>query len=102
MKIPKTLKIAGHTVEIEYTNNEVHMNNRLGNSFSEHNSIQISKRYPQSQREATLLHEVIHHILDFSGYRYTNDDQGVHCEKTVEALAQGLYQVFSDNKLKFN
>ena len=102
MKIPKTLKIGGHIIDVEFTDNEVHINNRMGNSSSSENVIQVSSRYPKSQQASVLLHEIIHTVLDYNGYKYGNEDQGVHCEKVVESLAQSLYQVLKDNKLKFD
>lgn len=88
MKIPKKLKIGAHTVKIEMTNETP--SNADGSWSSEDNTIQLKTRLPQTQLECTLLHEIIH-ALNIS-----------IDEVTCEFLAQGLYQVLKDNKMRFD
>jgi predicted metal-dependent peptidase len=44
--------------------------------------------------EADFLHEIVHAVLEFMGYRE-------HDEKKVDELAQALYMVIQDNPEMF-
>ena len=107
MEIPKELKIGGHMIKIKIEDDVVRMANerQMGDSWSAYNSIRVCSVYPESQQAETLLHEILHHIMDNLGYEYveTKDVEGkeIHTEQTVEGLAQWLFQVLRDNKLKF-
>lgn len=88
MKIPKKLKIGGHTVKVSHHNHT--FNNTDGSWCSEDNEICIKKSLPMSQKEVTLIHEILHSI---------NNSMD---EVKIEFLAQTLYQVIIDNKLVFD
>lgn len=98
MQIPKFLKIGGHKVKIEIVSYEPHIYGNMGVDWSAYNLIQINERYPDSQKQETLLHELMHHIMTHLGIEYKKDDAtALHCERNVEALAQSIFQVFNDN-----
>lgn len=88
MRIPKTLKIGGHTVRIELKEKLDDDNDGFWNSRT--NTIQLNKALPPSQMQATLLHEIIHSI----NIQMNHND--------VEFLSQALFQTISDNKLYFD
>jgi hypothetical protein len=100
MKFPKKLKIAGHEVKVTVTSDIPTMSGNMGDSWNSHNSIRVCSIYPMNQQEETLLHEIIHHILNNLGYTWNKSD-GIHTEQHVEAVAQALYQVLRDNSLDF-
>lgn len=82
------LKIGGHKYRVEYTNNSNKLDSdKTGAVDRKKGVIYIDKNLIQSEREATLLREIIHCI---------NSKMG---ETEVEALAQQLYQVLKDNRL---
>lgn len=84
MEIPKKLKILSH----EYIVKEVDGMIDSGNHNTEGvPTILISKRLNQTQKEVTLIHEIIHAI------------NGEIIEKDVEFLAQTIYQVLKENNL---
>lgn len=55
------------------------------------NTIKIAKDLSQSQKEVTLLHEILHGLNQ-------NFHEGIP-HMLLESLAQQLYQVLSDNKM---
>jgi hypothetical protein len=98
MKYPKKLKIAGHNVKLKIKKDFQNDKKLMGDSFNAYNNIRICSVFPKSQQEATLLHEIFHHIFVNLG-EYL--DKGIHTEKNVEALAQAMYQILRDNNLDF-
>ena len=101
---PTKIKIGGHFVNVEVSSYEPRTNGNMGSSWNSHNLIQISTRFPKSQQEVTLLHEILHHILNNLGHGYdrTLGSSAIHTEQNVEAISQALYQVFKDNpSIKF-
>ena len=40
-------------------------------------------------------------LMNNLGHKWNATGDGIHTEKTVESLAQALYQVLKDNKLTF-
>lgn len=86
MEIPPTLKIGGHLFtiqlkELEATNGET--------SWKE-NTITIDQTLPQSHKEATLLHEIIH-VLN------TTIDSNPFGHAFMDSLSEQIYQVLADN-----
>lgn len=91
MKFPKTLKIGGHSVRLQIVEEmEGDYPHAAGCWTESQNLIQLRKSQVQSQKEVTLIHEVLHAI----NYNLT--------EEQVEFLSQALYQVIKDNKLYFD
>ena len=87
MRIPKKIKVGGHIYKILLVDRNSFDENGIGEYLVEKNIIKISKDLPQNQRELTFFHEVLHAL--------NNQLE----EKDVEFLAQGIYQVLSDNKM---
>jgi len=88
-KIPKTLKIGGHTIKVLIKKLE---SGNDGESNSHENTITLDARLPASQMEATLIHEAFHMMnATWSGSREGH--------MFLESLSQQTYQFLSDNKL---
>jgi Zn-dependent peptidase ImmA (M78 family) len=89
MKIPKQLKIGGHTFKIvlEKDNKMLSVGNSCGKFNLETGTIVINGSQVPSGQGATLFHEIMHVI---------NNEMG---EEKIEFMAQAIYQVLSDNKL---
>ncbi len=86
MRIPKKLKINAITYDIVFTADEK-IKDCLGKVSWRENKIYIDESLGQLQREATLLHEILHVINS----NYDN--------KEVEFLSQAFHQIINDNKL---
>jgi len=86
MKIPKKLKIQGHIFKVDLVDTEV-LDNDAGAMNLSRGIIQLRKDLPTTQLEEALIHEILHAL---------NNEMK---EVEVEWLAQGIYQVLSDNKL---
>lgn len=89
MVIPKKLKIGAHTVKIIL---KVLPEDIAGDSDVHKNEIHINSNLPQSQREASLIHEIFHFL------NWTFDSQPLG-HALLDAFAEQFYQVLSDNKL---
>lgn len=86
MKIPKKLKIGGHDIQvrlIEFGDAD----GLCGNTAYSKGEITINKELPQSQREATLIHEIFH-VLNTT---MSHD--------LIDSLSEQLYQVLKENDL---
>ncbi|MCX6121932.1 MAG: hypothetical protein NTX44_09965 [Ignavibacteriales bacterium] len=87
MNIPKQLKIGGHIVKVD-------MSEELDNNGESEpciNLIKISKEIAQSQKESTLIHEIFHFLN-------TTFDHGMN-HAFMDSLAEQFYQVLKDNNL---
>lgn len=88
MKIPKELNIGGHLVKIEIEE----MDDMSGCWLNESNTIKICKSLSQSQKESTLIHEILHVLNSELDGREIG-------HMLLDSLANQLYQVLADNKL---
>jgi len=88
LKLPTQLKIGGHTYKIQLIEESLLEDNETcGRIDRSKGLILIGKNLMQSEKEVTLFHEIIHGI------------NGELKEELVDSLAQGIYQVLSDNKM---
>lgn len=93
MKIPKTIKIAGHIYTIEFRENRENQdgNEHPASSFSRVNKIWIDKNQVVERQESCLVHEIIE-MLNY-------DFQLELKHQTISLLEAGIYQVLKDNNL---
>lgn len=89
MKIPPTLKIGGHTFKVDCSKKLPGDNGETDIGLC---VIRICKTLTQSQKEATLIHEMFHAINP------TLDNEHLG-HALIDSLAEQLYQILSDNKL---
>lgn len=91
--IPKTVKIGWktYTVEVVPSDKELVIENDVcyGHIDYDHALIRIAGKYPAAQQKATLLHEIVHGVVDLQNLDLNEDE--------VTRLANGLYGVFVDN-----
>lgn len=95
MKIPKSIKVGGHTYEIVFNDNLWMNEGNIGQSH--HNTrqrIEIEPKLHPDQIGCTFLHEVTHAINRV----YNNNQLG---ESDVNAISEGIFQVLSDIGIKF-
>lgn len=86
MKIPSSLKIGAITYTVRLVEPD-EIDAKFAECDYQTNTISIIKTLPQQQQEETLIHEILHALNSKLN------------ETTCEFLAQGIYQVFVDNKL---
>jgi hypothetical protein len=96
MNIPETIKILG----IPYTVKEVPFISRdsatLGQIDYWQQEIKLVSGLKPELKEQTLLHEVIHGILQALGLNFEDEN-----EKIVQSMASALHQFVVDNKSLF-
>lgn len=83
-----TLKIGGHDYTLVYTDDPLGSKD-LGMTDRTKNQIAIYSKLPQSQRDVTLLHEILHTI------------NGELDHVLLDSLSEQIYQVLKDNKMRF-
>ena len=86
MKIPKKLKIGGHSIMVVIEKNRLETEGD-GHSDKKKNELVIEGNQAQSQQEVTFFHEMFHFLnatLDHT---------------LLDSLAEQLYQVLSDNDM---
>lgn len=91
MKIPKKLKIGGHTFTVkevsEVAIEAINTADDMGSCDLQELVIYLSADQSQSRKEAVLIHEILHAL----------NPQMKHVFLT--GLAEQLYQVLKDNRL---
>lgn len=92
MRIPKTVKIGGHTVTVSFKDLEGRYD---GLASTEDNTIVISTKLTQSQKEVTLIHEAMHMM----NATWAETREG---HIFLESLSQQMYQFLADNHLLKN
>lgn len=98
MRIPKQLKVGGHWYKIIYPYSFRERTDRMGHCDYAMQEIVISEsdnngvKVPQSKTKETFLHEILHAV----DWVYNADSLK---EEDIDRMAEGLYQVLSDNKL---
>lgn len=94
MIIPKKIKVGGKTYRVEITNKlDLGINCVSAEILYNELVIRVSPQ-AENKMEADFMHEVVHAVLEFMGYRE-------HDEKKVDELAQALYMIIQDNPEMF-
>jgi len=106
VKLPKKIPVGGHKYEVKYPYKFKEDSTVLGMCDWLKLEIQISSVDNNNpiafQRTMTVfLHELIH-AVDFIYNRGSLSNEAENNEKMVDALAFGLYDVFSNNKVRLN
>lgn len=111
MKIPKKLKIGAHTFTVELTNkkymggptpSEMERGIAIGKHWTYFGDmhpgdlkIRINKNVKPSMVQETLMHEVMHAVVELTGVR--NDFKLGREEHIVQAVGHLLTEVFLEN-----
>ena len=93
MKIPKTIKIGGHNVEIRQDDKVMRDRGNHGASQCNDLWIELDNTTPETQQASTLLHEILEQV----NYLY---EIGLE-HRQITLLESTLYQVLKDNELRF-
>lgn len=96
MKIPKKIRVGGHTIKIIHDHKTVTVAgvDDLGDWDGNTNTIILFfKDHPDEVMQQVFLHELLHAVIDiYSGGRKHITDED------VESISQGMYQVFTQLK----
>ena len=93
MKIPKKIKVAGRTFDLEYKKDFAGKDGLAGQAKDCEQKIVLQNDfYHQEKVEQTFWHEIIHELdINYLNSKLTEDQ--------VDALSTGLYAFLKDNKL---
>ena len=90
MKIPQHIKIGNLSYSIGDLDEED--DGAFGRSNQRYQWIKLSKNIKDDRKFQTLLHEVIHQILDNNDYFKESED-----ERLIDCLSAEIFQVLKDN-----
>jgi predicted metal-dependent peptidase len=94
MKLPKSVLVGPHTVQIEPLSAQVALSNGIHGDFnSVLMRIRVDTSLPESMVLDTLLHEIAHAI--YAIYHLEDTDSE---ERVVSIYGTAMLQVFKDNK----
>ena len=88
IKVPRKIQIGGHLYSIVF-NDGLLDDTLTGAHNPRQNRIEISPHRPSVKWTETLLHEIVHSVNNV----YANNRLG---EDDVNAVSQGLFQVFAE------
>ena len=91
MKLPSTVKLGGHTIEVQETETE----DWYGRYHRAGLLIEIRKDQSPSQKAASLLHELLHAIWGESDLPKKFNENGE--EEVVTVFEGGLYDLIRNN-----
>ena len=100
--IPKTVELFGRTVKTINETGQLHTNN-YGEARYGCNQIAISKTVggnsvTDEEFKLTYLHEMMHFILNFTGFEAQLKASHIDLEQLVELIASGIYQYEKTSK----
>lgn len=97
MNIPKEVKILGLIYKVEEVEC-IDVKNEETAGEADHNNlvIRLKSNLSSTQKENTLIHEIVHSILESLGDHEPSDD-----EKFVYRFSSVLHQVLKDNQSLF-
>ncbi len=93
VKLPPTIEIAGTTVKIKTVGRDSLPEDELGDWRAGRGEIRVSKDLDKDVKGQTFWHEAVHAILEGYGFSKLSEH-----ENFVEALSQGIYQVYKQLK----
>lgn len=93
MKITK-LKVLATEYEVQEVEQIDKYERLLGQIDYDEQKIKIDKNISEDMKKETLIHEMLHSILEKLGYREMNED-----EQKVHSIASTMYFVLKENNL---
>ena len=93
MKVTK-LKILATEYEVEEVEQIDKYERLLGQIDYDEQKIKIDKNISEDMKKETLMHEILHGILEKLGYKEINED-----EQKVHSIASTMYFVLKENNL---
>ena len=90
----KKIKIMATTYDVEEVDQIDKYTRLLGQIQYVEQKIMIDKNISEDMKRETLIHEILHGILEKLGYNNINDD-----EQKVHSIASTMYLVLKENNL---
>lgn len=90
MNIPNKVKIGGIIYAIDYTDRFQGGCDREAEIDYWNSTIEIKSGLGKQRTERNFFHEIVHAILDNTGFKD-------HDERVIDAIAGGLYALIKDN-----
>jgi hypothetical protein len=90
--MPPTIRLCGQEVVLEVSDPGVWAAGGMGRASIVDGKIALKGALPKSISDATLVHEIIHYILDSNGFRNLSGD-----EVLVSTFANSLTAFLKDN-----
>ncbi len=94
MKIPKSIKVGGHTYKIVWDEHLWHEENIHGQADYVNHTITLDPYGHSEMIAVVFIHEVLH-VID------KHFDNKALTEEEIDSLGEGLFQVFSDMGITF-
>ena len=91
MALPKTIKFMGYTFRVIQETEHTEEEERYGLIDYRSQTIQLNKYSTDQRKQETLVHELIHLVLDFLKVELDEDDVG--------RMGHGLYAILKENGL---
>lgn len=89
IKVPKQIQVGGHSYKVLYKSHLSKDDDIRGCIRHRQQEIWIEPENPLSQKNATILHEIMH----FANVIFSID----LTESAIDRIAEGLFQVLSDS-----
>ena len=90
MKIPKSVKVGGHILDVVQTTDcGVIGSDCIGQTILAKNIIYLNESYPKSRLKEALLHEIVHNCFF--------DLQAEQSEELINRIGVMLYMLIMDN-----
>lgn len=85
------LKVLGKNVKVVFTDLEAE--NLYGRFWIEANVIEIDKKLKKEQKTATILHELIHAVIQRSGLNnvIAPDTEEIVCDQIAKVIAENFH-----------
>ena len=94
MNIPDKLKIGGHSISIIFDTSAGLSNPGEFNGYHQQIRLRKENDTPEDAIAEAYLHEIIEAIKHFNNLSLSHGD--------LTVISEGLFQVFRDNKLRFD
>lgn len=92
---PKKIKIGYYTIAIKYCDD---LDDLHGDFNSDNKTIRINSRYSREQQAETLLHEIMHAVIDDT-FAFGDEETAMEKEeKAVRILSPKIMEVMTSNK----
>jgi len=96
-KIPRSVELFGRIIKTYNETAKLNLTGNFGEARYGSNQIALAldvRGAPVTAEELkiTYLHEMLHFILNFTGFEVQMRDKGIDIEQFIELMAAGIYQ----------
>jgi hypothetical protein len=96
-KIPTEIELFGRTIKTIMDTANLNRNKTFGEARYGVNQIALTNKIgqediPADEMKVTYLHELVHFILNFTGFEMTLSEKGIDIEQFVDLVATALFQ----------